>query len=375
MNSPSRIYFLDNLRAFVILLVVVLHGSMTYMTYAPSWWYVLDPQNSLFFTLLVLLIDIPIMLIMFFIAGYFALPSLSKRGPTEFIKDKFVRVGLPWLMGALFLAPPTAYLIYYTRAVPITFFQFWATEFWGEGYQQSVYWFLGVLFLFFLMLSLVYRLSDRLRSSKRQVAMPSWKLFTGFWAVMTLAMLLMNQIFPEADTWFRDWYVLVFQPLRVPLYIGYFGLGLYAHLHGWFTKEGYRPRLTPWATLASLSGLLYLGYRLFVMPVVPQPALLIQAGYAILFNAFCLSGFLAGAALFQQKVNRASPFWSSLALSSYGIYFIHPLILYPLAYLFVPISLPLLLKAPLVITLGLLLSWVVSALILTKTPLLQRAFA
>ena len=84
MDQSNRIYFLDNLRAFVILLVVVLHGAMTYMAYAPPWWYVLDPDNSLFFTILVLLIDVPIMLIMFFVAGYFALPSLIKRGPGSF---------------------------------------------------------------------------------------------------------------------------------------------------------------------------------------------------------------------------------------------------------------------------------------------------
>jgi peptidoglycan/LPS O-acetylase OafA/YrhL len=51
MNQTNRIYFLDNLRAFVIVLVVVLHGSMTYMAYAPPWWYVLDSQNSLFLVL------------------------------------------------------------------------------------------------------------------------------------------------------------------------------------------------------------------------------------------------------------------------------------------------------------------------------------
>jgi len=38
MNQSNRIYFLDNLRAFVIVLVVVLHGSMTYMAYASPWW-------------------------------------------------------------------------------------------------------------------------------------------------------------------------------------------------------------------------------------------------------------------------------------------------------------------------------------------------
>ncbi len=375
MNSPSRIYFLDNLRAFVILLVVVLHGSMTYMAYAPTWWYVLDPQNSLFFTLLVLLIDIPIMLVMFFVAGYFALPSLNKRGPGSFLKDKFIRIGAPWLVGALLLAPPTAYLIYYTRTVPITLFQFWAGEFWGEGYQQSVYWFLGVLLFFFLLLSLVYSLSSKLQSAQRHLSQPSWKLYAGFWALMTLGMFLMNQLFPAADTWYTRWYILVFQPLRVPLYIGYFILGLYAYLHGWFSESGYRPRLLPWTALTLLSSLLYLAYRMVIMPASPQPTILIQVGYAALFNTVCLSALLAGVALFQQKANRTSPFWSTLAVSSYGIYFIHPLILYPLAYLFVPVALPLLLKAPLVIGLGLLLSWAFSALVLAKTPLVQRAFA
>ena len=80
MPTSNRMVFLDNLRAFVVVLVIVLHGSMSYMAYAPSWWYVLDPQNSLLFTMLVLVVDVPIMPIMFFIAGYFALPSLQKRG-------------------------------------------------------------------------------------------------------------------------------------------------------------------------------------------------------------------------------------------------------------------------------------------------------
>jgi hypothetical protein len=315
------------------------------------------------------------MLIMFFIAGYFALPSLGKRGPRAFLKEKFVRIGLPWIVGVLLLAPPTAYLIYYTRAVPLTFFQFWAGEFWGEGFQQSVYWFLGMLLFFFLLLSLIYTFSEKLQLAQRHLKQPSWKLFAGFWALMTLGMFLMNQLFPEADTWFNRWYILVFQPLRLPLYFGYFILGLYAYLNGWFSEDGYRPRLVLWAGLALLSGLLYLAYRLFVMPASPQPILLIQAGYAVLFNTFCLSALLAGTAFFQRKVNRAGPFWSSLSLSCYGIYFIHPLILYPLAYLFVPVSLSLLLKAPLVITLGLLISWAISALVLTKSPLLQRAFA
>ena len=373
MNQSSRITFLDNLRAFVIVLVVVLHGLMSYMTDAPPWWYVVDTQNSLFFTVLVLLIDIPIMMIMFFIAGYFALPSLVKRGSARFIKDKFVRVGAPWLVGVLFLAPPTAYLAYYSRAVPMSLLQFWASDFWTVAYQQAVYWFLGVLFFLFIVFGLAYTVSGRLRAAKRQRSMPTWRLFLSFWALMSFGMFLMNQLFP-IDTWYGRAYVLVFQPLRVPLYVGYFGLGVRAHLRGWFSTEGYKPRLLPWAVVWLISGLLYLGNRMFVMPTSPGPRLVVQVAHATLFNAFCLSSLLAGAALFQHRVNKSGPFWSSLSANAYGIYYVHPLILYPLAYLFLSVPLPLFVKAPSVILLGLVLSWAVSAFVLTKAPVLRRVF-
>jgi hypothetical protein len=274
----------------------------------------------------------------------------------------------------MLLAPPIAYLSYYTRAVPISFPQFWASDFWTVAYQQSVYWFLGVLFFLFIILSLVYNTSASLQATKRHVSVPTWRLFIPFWGIMSLGMFLMNQSFP-IDTWYTRSYILVFQPLRVPSYVGYFGLGIWAHLNGWFTAEGYKPQLLPWAVLWLTSGVLYLGNKLFVMPASPEPTLTIQVAHATLFNAFCLSSLMAGAVLFQRKFNRTSPFWSSLTTNSYGIYYIHPLILYPLAYIFVPVSLPLSVKAPLVILLSIFLSWAVSVLVLTKVPIVRRAFA
>lgn len=373
MKQHGRIYFLDNLRAVVILLVVVLHGSMTYMTGAPPWWYVVDSQNSLFFTLLVLLIDIPIMQIMFFAAGYFALPSLRKRSSAAFLKDKFFRIGAPWLFGALFLAPPTAYLIYYSRAVPMSFVQFWGSDFWTVLYQQSVYWFLGVLFLLFFLLVIASDVSERLRTAQQRISKPTWKLFVGFGSLMSLGMFIMNQFFP-IDAWYSRSYILVFQPLRVPLYVGYFALGIYAHLRGWFLEGGYKPRLLPWAVVWLAAGLLYLANRLFFMTSTSAPTLAIQVTHAVLFNAFCLASLLAGAALFQRKVGVNTLFWDRLSANSYGIYYIHPLILYPLTYIFLTVSLPLFVKAPVVIGLAILLSWAVSALVLTRAPVVRRAF-
>ena len=374
MSQYGRLHFLDNLRALIVILVVILHGSMTYMLYAPEWWYVVDTQNSLFFTILVLLVDVPIMQILFFISGYFALPSLLKRGSSEFMKDKFIRVGAPWLFGALFLAPVTAYMAYFSRDVPMSYFQFWASDFWTVAFQQSVYWFLGVLFFLFFLLVIIYDISARLQEVTRRISFPTWKLFVSFWAIMSLGMFFMNLFF-TIDAWYTRVYILVVQPLRVPLYAGYFGLGIYGHLHGWFSVEGYRPRLMPWAGLWFVSGLLYLANKLFVLPASHDPATLAHALHALLFNAFCLSSLMAGTALFQQRFYKSTPFWSRLSANSYGIYYIHPLILYPLAYLFLPVTIPLFIKAPLVIVLGIVISWLVSALFLTKAPVVRRAFA
>ena len=371
MTTSNRMLFLDNLRGFVVLMVIVLHGSMSYMAYAPTWWYVLDRQNSLLFTMLVLAIDVPIMPILFFIAGYFALPSLQKRGATAFVKEKFTRVGLPWIFGALFLAPLTAYMIYVSRQISMGYLQFWATDFWGKLYQQSVYWFLGVLFAMFVVLALVYTRSRRLQDSTPQHTMPSRRLFVVFVALTTAGFFLMGLIFPP-DTWSHV-YLFVFQPLRVPYYIAYFALGLYAQRHGWFKPDGYTPYVWTWLWACILSGIAYLAIRMGA-PSSPQAPIVVQAMTALFFSVFCMSALFAGVAIFRDKVDGDGRVWKSLAANSYGMYYIHPLILYPLAYVFVAFSLPLFLKAFLVITLAILLSWAVSALVLKKAPLLRKVF-
>jgi len=354
------------------MLVIVLHGSMTYMAYAPPWWYVVDPENNLLFTALVLLIDVPIMFILLFVAGYFALPSLVKSGPKKFLKDKFTRIGLPWIFGVLLLAPPTAYLIYFSRNVPVTFLQFWRNDFWGPMYQQSVYWYLGILFLLFSALSLVYASSSRVRVLKQKATAPSWRLFVTFAGLTTAGFLFVNLFFP-LDTWTNVGYILTLQPLRVPLYVGYFLLGMYAYRNAWFTADGYNPSLDHWMPVFIASGLLYVVYR-FTIPTAVQTTIILKAGNAILFNAFCLSSLMVGVAYFQQYFNGAGAFWRSQAQNSYGIYYLHPLFLYPLALIFVQVSLPIFLKAAAVIVLAFLLSWGFSALVLRKAPFLRRAF-
>ena len=373
MAQSSRIHSLDRLRAFVVILVIVLHTSVTYMVGAPDWWYVLEQERSLFFTALALLIDVPIMPALFFLAGYFGLPSLVKRGPKLFLRDKLVRIGIPWILGVLFIAPLVTYLTYLSRGIPVSFLKFWTSDFWGDMYQQAVYWYLGVLLFLFLIVAVFYGPEERYRTVTQRPSVPSWTLLSGFVAVTTAGFLFMNQYFP-LDSWVRLGHVLVVQPLRVPLDLAYFALGVYAYQHGWFTSESYQPSLVTWGLMCATSGVLYSSYRLTYPPgaltsIGPQTA------NAALFNSFCFSSLMAGLALFRRAGPIRRSVWTSLAQNSYGIYYVHPVFVYPLTYLFLSLSLPIPIKAAAVIVLGTLLSWACSALVLQKAPILRTMFA
>ena len=69
-----------------------------------------------------------------------------------------------------------------------------------------------------------------------------------------------------------------------------------------------------------------------------------------------------------------SPFWRSQARNSYGVYYLHPLILYPLALVFVPLPISIFLKAAAITLLAYLASWGLSAAVLTRLPGLRRMF-
>jgi len=388
LTPSNRIRSLDRLRAFVVLCVIVLHASLTYMVAAPEWWYVVEPQGNLFFTALVLLLDVPIMPIMFFAAGYFALPSLLKRGPGQFHRDKLLRIGLPWAFGVLVIAPPVTYLTYLSCGVDMTLWQFWRTDFWGDMYQQAVYWFLGVLLMLFAATVVFYDAPARRKSLTLQPSSPSAAFLAAFVGLTAAAFLLLNQYYP-LDTWLKLGYLLVIQPLRLPLYIAYFGLGLYAYRHAWFAPppsvaeseeqscsdegRGFQPRLDTWALGAAAFGLLYVSYRLTYPPEV-QTTLGLQAANAVLFNAFCFSSLLAGVAWFSRQALTPSRLWKQLAANSYGMYYLHPLLVYPLAYLFLGLSLPVVAKAALLVGLSIALSWAASEYVLRRAPLLRRIF-
>ena len=91
--KANRIYWLDNLRTFMIFLVVVLHSGLVYekSVFSSFFWIVYDPATNSVVEFLRIILDIFIMSTIFFISGFLSPLSLKNKTGYEFLKSKFKR--------------------------------------------------------------------------------------------------------------------------------------------------------------------------------------------------------------------------------------------------------------------------------------------
>ena len=84
----TRIYFLDNLRTFMIFLVVVIHTGIVYDGSGGGeyFWIVFDPSTNTLSGILNRIIDLMVMPTLFFVSGFFAPLSLKNEPGWLFLK-------------------------------------------------------------------------------------------------------------------------------------------------------------------------------------------------------------------------------------------------------------------------------------------------
>ena len=192
-RDDERILFFDNMRYLMVLLVVVLHVACGYSHYT-TWWAVND-DNSVFFDFILRFLDVFLMPTLFFIAGYFTLPSLHRKGTWLFIKSKLIRLGIPWLIGVLLLGPVRIYIHKYSRGFEdLNLWRLFVINIKDvlalrTGFINSVYqfnhvhfWFISLLLFFFLVFALLHhgrrQRSETLPPEKRTEAPTNKSIFS-----------------------------------------------------------------------------------------------------------------------------------------------------------------------------------------------------
>jgi len=100
MSSPERLHALDAVRAFALLLGVVLHAAMSFVPgMATQGFPIIDNSPSVGLGIVFYVIHIFRMTTFFVIAGFFARLVLHRKGTAAFIQDRSRRILLPLLVG------------------------------------------------------------------------------------------------------------------------------------------------------------------------------------------------------------------------------------------------------------------------------------
>jgi glucan biosynthesis protein C len=394
-SSGNRILFLDNIRYLMVLFVVILHAALSY---APtmSWWYAWDTvTNSRLFDIIVWITDVFVMPVLFFVAGYFALPNIQKKGTVVFLKDKFIRLGVPWLIGVIFIAPISIYIASY-KLYPMSYGQFWinwiksASNFYiGFLYtqinpvlvpigrfDQTAYWFISLLLFFFIIFGIIYALKKRLfPSSSTHEKTHSGKtmllviLFVGFLCIImsTLVSIIPS---PYPAPWVVIASVLQFQSWRLSTFIIFFALGVYAFSKNWFVKENFPGHPLLWITICII---ICFGFVVCLSNLISN-----QANKPIIIMFMFLSSFLRVTLLIAftsfsvRYWNRPHKINETLAANSYNIYLVHLPLVVVLQLLMVNlVGTSSLIKFGIVFSLSFLMSYAISKYAIKPHPRLS----
>lgn len=104
----ARLHFLDNLRWMAILLLFPLHAAFVFCA---GWYsyYVMSPYSPVAAHCLTVAIEPWIMPLLFCIAGISTKFALQKRMPLAYLKERVVRLLVPFLAGVVLVCPVIAY--------------------------------------------------------------------------------------------------------------------------------------------------------------------------------------------------------------------------------------------------------------------------
>jgi fucose 4-O-acetylase-like acetyltransferase len=144
----------------MIFLVVLNHAGLVYESsgIGAFFWIVDDPSTNNLSGIVNLIVDICVMPTIFLISGFFAPLSVQSKSGWAFLKSKFRRLVIPWIIAVLTLIPLYKVVFLYSRNLPQ---DSWTTYFhFSNGiYSQNWLWFLPVLFLFDILYLLLSRVS------------------------------------------------------------------------------------------------------------------------------------------------------------------------------------------------------------------------
>ena len=340
----TRVFYLDNLRIYLTILVILHHAALAYG--GAGNWGVKDPAvddiSPIFLVFFNAVNQTYFMSAFFLLAGYFTPRSFESKGSKQFLIDRLIRLGIP-------------IIIYTTILVSINEFIL-DVCYRGTTYNRSIEYDPGPLWLvqallFFAVIYVIFRaLADR-SATKKSIQLypdrfpPDAVLFLCI-GILTVLTFIEHLVFPVGKAIFLN-----FQAGFFVHYTFCFYVGVLAYRGDWFRRLS-KAQARRWGIMSLVVIPLF-----FVMMVLGGAleseenvakftgGLYWQSFVFSLWLTFLMVGIIVFLLyFFRERLNQAGPIAKSMAANVYTVYIIHQTVLYTLNVLLLGINIPTIVK-------------------------------
>ncbi len=339
----KREHYIDYLRVVLTILVIIHHTAIGYG--ASGGWCYITPEIIAGWPQLALSVMLTInqaffMSLFFFISAYFMPGSYDKKGFAVFLKNRFVRLGIPLVIYCTFVNPTLLYFIDVHRGFnPGGLVQYIITS--NIKYPNTSHlWFVFSLLVFETFYALYRKYLKPKISFIFTDTAPQNRHIVWFVAAMAVIAFLVRIIYPIGGKNFMGLQFGYFT-----LYTAFYLLGIVARRKNWLEKMSVKTA-AGWFFLA----VLVIPVVIFAwLSIIREPALMNEfiGGFhlrsfvlttweAIVCTGFCLF-FTLAARKYQNRENRLV---SVLSLNSYSAYIIHPVLVVATTILLEPVPAP-----------------------------------
>jgi Acyltransferase family len=372
-RTKARNAALDRARTFLTLVVLLHHAVIPYTHFGHT-----DPKSWIGFDCVVLATDSFFMAMFFFLSGLFVWPGLGHKAPHVFVRDRLIRLGLPFAIAAVTIIPIAYYAIELRQHPEAGFAAFWWKTVTVGPWPSGPLWFLWVLLAFDLTASLLYRLSSTLLDPINRLSLKAYERPATFWLFFVAATAIVYiplLVYYGQNEWFDFFGPFAVQASRVLLYAAYFfigaGIGAANFDRGVLSANGQLPE-TRWLWLivtlipyCLMWGMIFIKREILGNPY-PLPAwyLAIYGLFFVLFSAAILFAILA---FFLHSKTPGPTLLDRMQADAYGMFLVHyPIVLW-LQYWLFDFDWPAIVKAAIAFVLTVVLSWAATAA-LRKIP-------
>jgi hypothetical protein len=357
-----RNFSIDRARTFLTLVVLLHHAVIPYTYFGHT-----DPASFFGFDMIVLATDSFFMAMFFFMSGLFVWPGIARKGPLNYLSDRLLRLGLPFVICAFTVIPLAYYAISLRQHPEIGFAEYWWKTITVGPWPSGPIWFLWVLLGFDVIACLLYRRSPKMLDPINRLSLHGRRRPAVFFAVMlavTAAFYIPGRVHFGAGSWFEFGPFSV-QHGRVMLYATYFffgaGIGVQYLDRGLLAADGRMAKVSwDWMMLALVPYCLLWVLIFIKREILGNPEHLpdwYEGSYAVCFTVFSVAIMFLILAYFLRFKHSGSSTLDPMQSDAYGMFLVHYPICLWLQYWLFDMDLPATVKAVIAFVLTVLLSW------------------